>query len=60
MEEKAVQIKLTPPTYEWLAKRAADNRRSKLREAVDILEAERHRCERRASRGVLHARGGAA
>ncbi len=58
--EKSVMLKLIQPTYNWLAGRAEQNRRSLLREAVDIVEAERHRCERRASRGAFHAKGGAA
>lgn len=59
LDEKAVQIKLTPRAYDWLTVRADHNRRSLCREAVDILEAERNRSERRAARGALHAKGGA-
>ena len=55
VEEKYLMLKVSPSLYTWIENRAAKNRRARLREAVDILERERDREERRNAR----ARGGA-
>lgn len=55
-EEKYLMLKVTPETYAWIENRAALHRRARLREAVDILEAERDREARRLSRKAGGAR----
>lgn len=59
-DERPLFLRLQPSMYQWLENRARANGRSRLREGVAILEAERAREARRLTRGTLHAQGGAA
>ena len=54
VDEKYLMLKVSPDLYAWIETRAALHRRARLREAVDILEREREREERR----NVRARGG--
>lgn len=54
--EKYLMLKVSPSLYSWIETRAVLHRRARLREAVDILERERAREERRTSRSKGGAR----
>lgn len=58
-DEIRLTLILKKPTHKWLSSRAAQHGRSRLREAANILEAERLREARISAPGCLGAQGGA-